>query len=591
MKKKVVSIVLVAVTASAMLAGCGGSSSSSTADTAADTASSIVQEEADENGVYHADGYTYGTEFYSDEPVTYTMFFNDNDAYPIQDSWSEDGGIFAEIEKETNVKLDLTVVNNADYAQKVSLAINSGEAPYIIPKIYDESTYVNGGGIVAVSDYTQYMPNFTNFYNTYDMKADVDTIRQDDGKFYRLPGMKETALQDYTFLLRKDIFDAAGYDVASMEKDWTWDDFVDVLIGVKKYMVSQGMCTDNDYIWSDRWCGSDSGYGSGGCLLNLIASSYGIYTSWSSTGGRNGGADLYFNTDDDQFELSGTSDQYKEYMKIVEKLVSNKILAPETWSQQDSTAENKFFTGKTALITTNRAQATAQIAGLTSQLGEGNFEVYRCVIPKGSTNYQAENSRLECGVMVSSSALDELGQDDFVKMMRFIDWLWYSDKGLTLTKWGIEGEDGTYTVDADGNYTLNPGYYCNGLSIAQTSDDQVDMRERYGYACGNFMYGGTTELLESNFSDELKDFYSRQNSYRELKPLDPPISLSEDDQEQMNLWATPLFDTENTWTLKFAMGQADVESDWDTYVADLEAQNAQNCIDMYNQYYQESKSN
>lgn len=591
MKKKVVSIVLVAVTASAMLAGCGGSSSSSTADTAADTASSIVQEEADENGVYHADGYTYGTEFYSDEPVTYTMFFNDNDAYPIQDSWSEDGGIFAEIEKETNVKLDLTVVNNADYAQKVSLAINSGEAPYIIPKIYDESTYVNGGGIVAVSDYTQYMPNFTNFYNTYDMKADVDTIRQDDGKFYRLPGMKETALQDYTFLLRKDIFDAAGYDVASMEKDWTWDDFVDVLIGVKKYMVSQGMCTDNDYIWSDRWCGSDSGYGSGGCLLNLIASSYGIYTSWSGTGGRNGGADLYFNTDDDQFELSGTSDQYKEYMKIVEKLVSNKILDPETWSQQDSTAENKFFTGKTALITTNRAQATAQIAGLTSQLGEGNFEVYRCVIPKGSTNYQAENSRLECGVMVSSSALDELGQDDFVKMMRFIDWLWYSDKGLTLTKWGIEGEDGTYTVDADGNYTLNPGYYCNGLSIAQTSDDQVDMRERYGYACGNFMYSGTTELLESNFSDELKDFYNRQNSYRELKPLDPPISLSEDDQEQMNLWATPLFDTENTWTLKFAMGQADVESDWDTYVADLEAQNAQNCIDMYNQYYQESKSN
>jgi putative aldouronate transport system substrate-binding protein len=591
MKKKVVSIVLVAVTASAMLAGCGGSSSSSTADTAADTASSIVQEEADENGVYHADGYTYGTEFYSDEPVTYTMFFNDNDAYPIQDSWSEDGGIFAEIEKETNVKLDLTVVNNADYAQKVSLAINSGEAPYIIPKIYDESTYVNGGGIVAVSDYTQYMPNFTNFYNTYDMKADVDTIRQDDGKFYRLPGMKETALQDYTFLLRKDIFDAAGYDVASMEKDWTWDDFVDVLIGVKKYMVSQGMCTDNDYIWSDRWCGSDSGYGSGGCLLNLIASSYGIYTSWSGTGGRNGGADLYFNTDDDQFELSGTSDQYKEYMKIVEKLVSNKILDPETWSQQDSTAENKFFTGKTALITTNRAQATAQIAGLTSQLGEGNFEVYRCVIPKGSTNYQAENSRLECGVMVSSSALDELGQDDFVKMMRFIDWLWYSDKGLTLTKWGIEGEDGTYTVDADGNYTLNPGYYCNGLSIAQTSDDQVDMRERYGYACGNFMYGGTTELLESNFSDELKDFYSRQNSYRELKPLDPPISLSEDDKEQMNLLATPLFDTENTWTLKFAMGQADVESDWDTYVADLEAQNAQNCIDMYNQYYQESKSN
>ena len=58
-----------------------------------------------------------------------------------------------------------------------------------------------------------------------------------------------------------------------------------------------------------------------------------------------------------------------------------------------------------------------------------------------------------------------------------------------------------------------------------------------------------------------------------------------------DLWATPLFSTENTWTLKFAMGQADVEKDWDTYVAELEGQNAQNVLDMYNDYYQKSKTN
>ncbi len=38
-------------------------------------------------------------------------------------------------------------------------------------------------------------------------------------------------------------------------------------------------------------------------------------------------------------------------------------------------------------------------------------------------------------------------------MMRFVDWLWYSDEGLTLTKWGKEGE--TYTV-TDGAYSLTP---------------------------------------------------------------------------------------------------------------------------------------
>lgn len=39
------------------------------------------------------------------------------------------------------------------------------------------------------------------------------------------------------------------------------------------------------------------------------------------------------------------------------------------------------------------------------------------------------------------------------------------------------------------------------------------------------------------------------------------------------------------------MGQADVEKDWDTYVAELEGQNAQNVLDMYNDYYQKSKTN
>ena len=199
MKKKLISAVMAAAMAASVLAGCGSSSSGADqakTDAAEESTDAAEEEEAvpDENGVYQADGYTYGSKFYSEEPVTYTMFFNDNDAYPIQDSWSEEGGVFWAIEQATNVHLDITIVNNADYAQKVSLAINSGEAPMIIPKIYSETSYVNGGGVVPVSDYVKYMPNYTNFYNEYNMEDDVNTLRQEDGKYYRLPGLKETAL-------------------------------------------------------------------------------------------------------------------------------------------------------------------------------------------------------------------------------------------------------------------------------------------------------------------------------------------------------------------------------------------------------------
>ena len=356
----------------------------------------------------------------------------------------------------------------------------------------------------------------------------------------------------------------------------------DVLIGVKKYMVEQGMCGENDYIWSDMWCGQTSGYGQGGNLLKLLGASYDINTGWAIT--TNYG--LVYDADSDSFVDGSVSDKYKQAYTVLQKLVQNKVLDPETWTQDDDTALNKFYRGETAIMSTNRAQYAVQDAKVKEQLGEGNYELYRILTPIGTSDYQAENQRLECGIMISSNALKELGEDEFIKMMRFVDWLWYSDEGLTLTKWGKEGE--TYTV-TDGTYSLTPGYYCKGLSIGQTSDDQIDLREELGYACGNFMYGGNTELLTSNFTDDLRDFYDRQGQYRKLRPLDPTVTFDEDQLEMLNLWGTPMTDTVNAWTCKFAMNQADINNDWDTYVAEVEAQNMQNIVDMYNDTYNASK--
>lgn len=145
--KKLTSLVL-ATGMVLSLAACGGSGtprlqappntdgSTATTDTAA----------ADESNL----GYEYGEHFHSDEPVTYTMFFNDNPAYPMNDKWINEG-VFKAIEEATNVHLELTVVDNSNYTDKVSLAVSSGTSPYIIPKIYSETAYVTGGGVVPVS--------------------------------------------------------------------------------------------------------------------------------------------------------------------------------------------------------------------------------------------------------------------------------------------------------------------------------------------------------------------------------------------------------------------------------------------------------
>lgn len=586
-KKKILSMLLATVMVAGSLAGCGssgdtqststdtstGSKTESTASTEAASTEAAVEENLD---------YQYGldTTFHSDDPVTYSFFFSDASWYPMVDTWKTEG-VFKKIEEATNVTLDITSIDSGDYNQKVSLMINAGEAAYIIPKTYDESPYVDGGAIVPISDYTQYMPYFTDFVEKYNMQNDLKTITKSDGKFYKLPGMLEAPIQDYTFMIRKDLFDAAGVDVPAIEKDWTWDDLYDALVKVKAYMVSEGMIKESDYVWSDLWCGSEVTDGSGGNLLKLMAGSYDVQAGWSIGNG------MLYDSTKDEWYFGPTSDNFKAYLSEVTKYVQGGILDPETFTQDNQTACNKFYRGETAILSVNRSQYTSWLANLDENLGAGNYETYLCLIPRGEkTNYLPENSRLENGVMISKRALDELGEEGFIKMIRFVDWLFYSHEAYNLTKWGVEGE--TYQVNADGTKSLLDGYQCGGLGIAGDEND-IDIRLQWGYAGGNFYYGGTIAEMTDNFNPDIMDFVNRITEARDIKPLDPSYVADEEENEQLNLWKTPLIDNVNTWTLQFATGVKNVDADWDAYVASCEGLNSITMADYINEIYQRTK--
>lgn len=523
--------------------------------------------------------YDFGldTTFHADEPVTYTMYFSDASWYPMVDTW-ESEGVFKKIEERTNVTLDIISYDSNDYMNNVTLDINAGDSAYIIPKIYDDSAFVDGGAIVPISQYVEYMPNYVDFYNTYNMQPDLATITRSDGNYYRLPGMWEAPMPDYSIIIRSDIFEAAGVDVPSMEADWTWDDLCDALIEVKAYMVSEGLCSESDYIWSDLWCGSESGQGNGGNLLKLIGNSYDVNAGWDIRDG------MRYDAENDEFYFSPTSEAYKEFLTVANRFVEEGILDPETFTQDDATATSKFYNGQTVIMSVNKGQYATYLDNLNENLGEGNYEVYIAVTPQGTVNYSpAGATRLECGVMISQNALDDLGEDGFIQMLRFVDWLWYSEEAYTLIKWGVEGE--TFEYDADGNKHLLPGFCCGGLGYGAVNEDDVDIRLQWGYAGGNFWYGHTLEEGSDAFIPEIADFVSRVSEYRVTAPLQPGLAPTEDQNEEINLISTPLVDNVNTWTLSFVTGQSDIEADWDAYVASCEELNSQGLVELYAEVY------
>ena len=579
MKKKVVSVLL-SLAMVASMAACGNDTpSSSTNSQPADTSQSSADAGADASTTEEETlDYTYGETFYSEVPVTYTMFWSDHEGYPYKDTWE----IFNKIEEVTNVKIDFKdySIARADYDDKKALMINAGQSAYIIPKTYDESAFVDGGAIISVSEWAQYMPNYTAFIEEYDLYENIDTMRKADDKYYRLPGLKEAAEQDYTLMIRKDIFDAAGVDVEVLEKDWHWEDLYDALVTVKAYMVAEGMCKESDYIWSDRWSGG--GDGTGGNLLKIMGSSYGVPSGWAVSDGK------AFDHEKGEWYFASNSDDYKEFVTMANKFVEGRLLDPETFTQTDEVASQKFFRGDTVIFSSNKSVYAEYIENMNNTLGEDNYEVYITVYPMGNKSYAAENGRTESGVMIASKALTELGEEEFTKMMRFVDWLFYSDEAYDLTKWGVEGETYEYATDAETGMEIKqllPQWYCGGLSIGQTSDNQKDMRIELGYAGGVFYYGGTVAQVSDAYNPVLQDYFKRSNEYRTIKPLDPGVAGEEDETEQLTLWKTPLIDNVNSWTLKFITGQNDIEADWDAYISSCENLMCNQMINMVNEIY------
>ncbi len=562
-----------AILSSAVLAGCAGGSTGTTETTAAGssaaetTVAGSSAAESSAEGSQDAVGYTYGENvtFRSDEPVTYTMMYSDHENYPYKEDWL----LWKAIEEKTNVKFDLTIVARTDYNDKVSATVNSGSAPFIIPKVYDSTSYEDGGQIVPISDWVQYMPNYQKAVKEWNMQPDLNQNLTQEGKYFRLPGMWESTAGGYSLAIRKDVFEAAGVDLSG-EANWTWEDFYAALVKVKEH-------TGKDYVWSDQF--------QFGSTMNLAATSYGVTGGYSTDGGdwglKNG---VKFDFDKGEFYFADTTDEYKEYLKMLRKFYADGLLDPETFTQDSATAKAKFYRGDSFVINMNYQILSDTLNGKMTVDGA---ELYFLTPPMGSEGnikLSSAAGRLENGIMISQNALDELGEEEFIKMLRFIDWLWYSDEGQTLSLWGVEGE--TYTKSADGKFVLNPDIYYNGINPGAPKQLNVD----YGFGGGVFAYGGSVDLRYSKFSEGEVEWNERVDANRKDMTVMPPILADELEKEDMNLIQVPLMDYVNTAALEFITGKRDIDADWANYVSECEAKGSTKYIDMANEIYQKTKN-
>ncbi|AEB45937.1 MULTISPECIES: extracellular solute-binding protein [Micromonospora] len=503
-----------------------------------------------ENRAGAMENYAAGTQFKATEPLSFSVLYNNHPNYPLKNDWL----FWKELTARTNVTLDPVAVPLSDYNQKRSLLIGAGDAPLLIPKTYppDVHAYVSSGAILPVSDYLDLMPNLKDKIEKWNLKPELDTLRQADGKFYLLPGVHEKPWHEYSLVVRTDILDELGLEIPK-----TWDELYTVLKAMKaKY--------PDVYPFSDRYSQPNPA----GNLLNLLAVSHGLEgAGWNFQ-------HVSWNAGAQKFEYTAATEHYRHILEYLNKLVAEKLLDPESFTQTDDLARQKLANSKSFVISGN---AQALVNDYRPDLAATNpkAKITKIPLPVGPAGEINPASRLENGMMISSKARDS---KNFVAMMQFVDWLWYSDEGQMFARWGVEGT--TYVKDAAGKAGLAEDVDMIGLNPGAPKHLQKD----FGFANGVFAYGGKPELVQAFFSAEEQEFQKVMNA-RTPKSPPPPYPLTDEEREQVSLWETPLKDHVYQATLQFALGQRDL-AQWDAYVTELKSKNMDAYLDTVNKAYE-----
>ncbi|MFF4833051.1 extracellular solute-binding protein [Streptomyces sp. NPDC001315] len=491
--------------------------------------------------------YRAGQQFKAAKALSFSVLHNDNPVYPMKSSWL----FWKELVKRTGVTLKTVSVPLADYEKKRSVLIGSGDAPFLIPKTYhpSEVAFVSSGAILPVSDYVKLMPNFLDKVKRWKLEPELDSIRQSDGKFYLLPGLHEKVKSGYSLSLRTDVLDKLGLALPT-----TWDEVYTVFKAIREEYPDR-------YPFSDRWS-KNTPYPAA-ALFSYLGQAYGVRAGWTYD-------NISWDADAQKFVFTGATDAFRQMLEYVRKLVAEKLVDPESFTQTDDDAVQKLLGEKCFAISANPQELVQNYRyNLEKQVKGAKIEMIP--VPLGPAGpVVLSGARLENGVMVSSKALKS---DSFVAMMQFVDWLWYSDEGQQFSKWGVEGV--TYTRSGS-QYQLK-----DGISLMGSDPDAPkDLQKDYGFFNGVFTYGGSWELVSSSFSPDEKKFQDAM-AQREQLPIGPAHPLQSVEQEQATLWETPLRDHVTQNTLKFVLGKRPM-SEWDSYVSELKAKNMQQFVDMHN---------
>lgn len=486
--------------------------------------------EPDEN--FNATGYPI-----VDEPITLQLMGKSS---PIQPEWGE-MGFFQEMEELTNIAFEFRTAAADDFTQSKQLAFASLDLPDLFYgadlTAGEEADYGSQGLLIPLEDLIEeYAPNFKRLM---DEKPDLAaSITTPDGHIYALPGIDESVTSKTPIMwMNGPWLEALGAD-----KPETMDDFYELLKRFK-----------------------EEDPGNVGNVIPLTANSpadlrLGLLPNFGIV--QNDG--IY--EEDGEVKFAWVQDEYKEYLKFLNRLYEEELLDNEmfshTWEQFVAKGSQTGIFSTWPIVQVGfedpaEALNYPVLPPMTSATNDEKLTVLLSEIRRGRAAITSENEHPEA-------------------TMRWIDHA-YSEEGTILSRLGKEGV--TYEINEDNQWVLLSE---DGLSTTETN-------AKHAPGVGtNVPMNLTEEFFASEGGNptilEIYDWVAEELIPYAKSPF-PLVYFTDEEQRVINTRKPDIDSYFQQMEAQFITGAQDIDAAWDEYVSTLEQQGIGELVEAHQSAY------
>ena len=475
------------------------------------------------------------------DPVKITIYYPDSSSAPFKADWLA----LQEAAKLANAEVTVEAIPEGEYSTPVNLALETGEdAPDVVMfyEVYGSRTLLcMNGGAVAISDYTEWTPNFNARVEEYGLEGEVAKLKLDDGNRYILPALHESTEYSGGLILRADFLEANGF-----EDPKTFDDLYEILKAYKEQnpdsypMVHYLFPYITHRMIMPAW----------GCAVGYNVPPYLGPIAWDY--------------ENQEYYVTGTSDVYREYLQYMNKLASEGLLDPE------ASAEDVW----SAKMTSGAAICTYayydQIASLEAASEIDGFDLKLYLPLEGPAGALGEDRELAYRGLMFPAQVAE--REDFEQVVRAVDKMFYSEEAVDIWALGVEGV--TYNV-VDGEIVFVDEVLNAEEGVAKY------LQKEYGCGLSGFQSVWPNEYILLKQTEEFAELFTAAAEMGANRPLPPEPRFDEFElEESFMYWFGDLTNNRE----QFIYGELDINDDavWAEYCATLEETGLQEYLDLYN---------